>query len=88
MRLTNPNDQNYVSRLLPDTLGKLKDKLPSLGAGEALLIGEAVVIPSLVKISRCEENEPSSNDIPYFELWKEEWRDIDFKQIENHWLGD
>ncbi|HCM1472258.1 TPA: ATP-binding protein [Vibrio parahaemolyticus] len=88
MRLTNPNDQNYVSRLLPDTLGKLKDKLPNLGAGEALLIGESVVIPSLVRIDRCEENEPSSNDIPYFELWKEEWKDIDFVEIENQWLGD
>ncbi|MGF1756651.1 ATP-binding protein [Photobacterium sagamiensis] len=88
MRLTNPNDQNYVSRLLPDTLGRLKDKLPSLGAGEALLIGESVIIPSLVKIDRCVENEPSSNDIPYYELWKEKWKDIDFIEIENHWLGD
>ncbi|EKO3844331.1 ATP-binding protein, partial [Vibrio harveyi] len=88
MRLTNPNDQNYVSRLLPDTLGKLKDKLPNLGAGEALLIGESVVIPSLVRVDRCEENEPSSNDIPYFELWKEKWKDIDFVEIENQWLGD
>ena len=50
MRLTNPSDQNYVSRLLPDTLGNLCEKLPTLGAGEALLIGEAVVMPSLVKI--------------------------------------
>lgn len=39
MRLTNPSDQSYVARLLPDTLGNLCDKLPTLGAGEALLIG-------------------------------------------------
>ncbi|CAG9000293.1 MAG: hypothetical protein CENE_02287 [Candidatus Celerinatantimonas neptuna] len=88
MRLTNPNDQDYVSRLLPDTLGKLKDKLPNLGAGEALLIGESVVIPSLVRIDKCIEHEPSSNDIPYFELWKEEWKNIDFQGITNNWLGD
>lgn len=37
MRLTNPIDQGYVPRLMPDTLGKLCDKLPSLAAGEALL---------------------------------------------------
>ena len=45
MRLTNPNDQGYVKRLLPDTLGNLIEKLPSLSAGEALLIGEAIVMP-------------------------------------------
>lgn len=72
MRLTNPIDQGYVARLMPDTLGKLCDKLPSLAAGEALLIGEALIMPSLVKIDRCDPG-PSSNDIPYFELWKEEW---------------
>jgi len=85
MRLTNPIDQGYVSRLMPDTLGKLCDKLPSLAAGEALLIGEALIMPSLVKIDRC-ILEPSSNDIPYFELWKEEWKNLDFDAIAKTWL--
>lgn len=85
MRLTNPNDQSYVARLLPDTLGNLCDKLPSMGAGEALLIGEAVVMPSLVKIAPCEPP-PSSNDIPYFELWKKEWKTVDFDAIKKTWL--
>lgn len=85
MRLTNPSDQNYVSRLLPDTLGNLCDKLPTLGAGESLLIGEAVVMPSLVKVGRCSP-EPSSSDIPYFQLWKEEWKNIDFPGIKKTWL--
>ena len=74
MRLTNPNDQGYVKRLLPDTLGNLIEKLPSLSAGEALLIGEAIVMPSVVQIDECKENKPSSNDIPYWHLWKEEWK--------------
>jgi DNA helicase HerA-like ATPase len=87
MRLTNPADQNYVSRLLPDTLGNLSDKLPTLGAGEALLIGEAVVMPSLVKIFECNPP-PSSNDIPYFELWKEEWKDVAFDKIKKTWLKE
>ncbi|SER90604.1 hypothetical protein SAMN04487958_104127 [Vreelandella subterranea] len=85
MRLTNPSDQNYVARLLPDTLGNLCDKLPTLGAGEALLIGEAVVMPSLVKVDECDPV-PSSNDIPYFELWKEEWKELDFSEIKKAWL--
>ncbi|UCV23691.1 anti-phage-associated helicase HerA [Ferribacterium limneticum] len=85
MRLTNPSDQSYVSRLLPDTLGNLCDKLPTLGAGEALLIGEAVVMPSLVQIEPCDPA-PSSNDIPYFELWKKQWKNVDFNAIKDTWL--
>ena len=87
MRLTNPSDQSYVARLLPDTLGNLSDKLPTLGAGEALLIGESVVMPSLVKINLCAP-EPSSSDIPYYELWKQEWKSPNFADIKKTWLKE
>ena len=84
MRLTNPNDQNYVKRLLPDTLGNLVDKMSTLKAGESLLIGDAVVLPSIVQIDEC-DLKPSSNDIPYFQLWKEEWKELDIDAIKNEW---
>jgi len=84
MRLTNPNDQSYVRKLLPDTLGDLVDKLPSLKAGECLLIGDAVVLPSVALIDRCDPA-PSSNDIPYYKLWKEEWKDLPFNKIIEEW---
>lgn len=87
MRLTNPSDQSYVARLLPDTLGNLCDKLPTLGAGEALLIGESVVMPSLVKVHRCDPP-PSSTDIPYYQLWKEEWKQLNFEGIKKAWLKE
>ncbi|WP_260497663.1 ATP-binding protein [Listeria ivanovii] len=84
LRLTNPNDQNYVKRLLPDTLGSLIDKMPSLRAGECLLIGDAVTMPSVVQLDRCEP-EPSSNDIPYYELWKKPWIDLEISEIKEIW---
>ena len=84
MRLTNPNDQNYVKRLLPDTMGQLIDKMPTLKSGECLLIGDAVIIPSIVKIEECNPK-PSSNDIPYLELWKQEWLDLDIQAIVDNW---
>ena len=84
MRLTNPNDQNYVKRLLPDTMGQLIDKMPTLKSGECLLIGDSVVIPSIVKIDECNPK-PSSNDIPYLELWKNEWNDLDVGGIIDKW---
>ena len=70
MRLTNPEDQGYVKKLLPDTLGTLIDKMTSLKQGEALLVGESIILPSIIQIDRCFP-EPSSNDIPYWEFWKE-----------------
>lgn len=84
MRLTNPNDQNYVKRLLPDTMGQLIDKMPTLKSGECLLIGDAVVLPSIVKIDECDPK-PSSNDIPYLELWKKEWLNLDVQVIVDNW---
>ncbi len=87
MRLTNPSDQAYVKRLLPDSLGSLIDTMPSLRAGEALLIGESIVLPSIVQIDPCDEgSQPSSNDIPYWELWKEEWKTIDIDKIKSEWF--
>ena len=85
MRVTNPNDQNYVKKLLPDTLGNLTEALPALQCGEALLIGESIVLPSLVKIHRCDP-EPKSSDIKYYEIWKEKWQDVLFKDIVNKWV--
>ncbi len=84
MRLTNPEDQNYVKRLLPDTLGNLTETLPTLQSGEALLIGESIVLPSLVKIDRCDP-EPKSSDIEYFEIWKEQWKNVNFESIMDAW---
>ena len=84
MRLTNPDDQAYVKRLLPDTLGNLTAGLPALEAGEALMIGEASVMPCVVYVTPCKP-EPSSSDIPYFELWKKEWRPVDFGKLAKDW---
>jgi len=86
MRLTNPTDQNYVKRLLPDTLGNLIDNLPSLQSGEGLLLGESIIMPSLVKIEKCDKDkQPSSNDVKYLETWKEKWKDVEFEKIIKKW---
>lgn len=85
MRLTNPDDQNYVKKLLPDTLGNITEILPSLQCGEGLLIGESVIIPCIVKIDEC-TNSPSSSNINYLEEWKKEWKNIDFDELIEEWV--
>jgi len=84
MRLTNPVDQKYVRKLLPDSLGSLVDKMTSLRQGDALLVGESIILPSIITIDRCNP-QPSSNDIPYWELWKEEWKAMNFEELKNEW---
>lgn len=84
MRLTNPDDQGYVKKLLPDTLGPLTQSLPMLQAGEALLIGESSVMPSLIQINECNPA-PSSSDIKYLDEWKKGWKDMDFGPVIDSW---
>ncbi|MGE7119726.1 ATP-binding protein [Peribacillus sp. NPDC046944] len=84
MRLTNPEDQNYVKRLLPDSLGPLTDSLPTLKEGEAILIGDSIVMPSLVTIDPCNPT-PSSNDIHYLQEWKKKWANVEFDHLIENW---
>lgn len=84
MRLTNPEDQGYVKRLLPDSLGPLTDSLPNLQSGEAILIGDSVVMPSLVMID-LPSPEPTSSDVPFLQEWKRKWHDVAFKKITEAW---
>lgn len=84
MRLTNPADQNYVRRLLPDTMGNLVDRMSTLKVGEGLLIGDAVILPSVVRVDTCDPV-PASADIPYWQIWQEQWRSLDVEKISKNW---
>ncbi len=66
--------------MLPDNIGNVTSSLPSLGSGHAIIIGDSMIMPSLVKIEQCKP-EPDSNDIEYLQEWKKQWRGIDFEKI-------
>ena len=48
LRLTNGDDQTTVRRLMPESLEGLMDTLPILDIGEALVVGDAVLLPSRI----------------------------------------
>ena len=50
MRLTNADDQVVIKRLLPDSLGDYSEMLPILDVGEAIVVGDASILPSRIKI--------------------------------------
>jgi uncharacterized protein len=80
MRLTNPADQAYVKRLLPDAVARLTEALPSLEQREALIIGDAISLPTVVKIQSI-ENRPNSNDIHVLTEWRDGWRSMPFARV-------
>ena len=71
MRLTNGDDQNVVRRLLPDSLGGFSDLLPILDTGEALVVGDASLLPTRVRIHEP-ENKPNSGTVPFWDKWSED----------------
>ncbi len=71
MRLTNGDDQNVVRRLLPDSLGGFSDLLPVLDTGEALVVGDASLLPTRVRIQQP-ENKPNSGTVPFWDRWGED----------------
>lgn len=69
LRLTNSSDQSIVKASAPDNLISLIDLLPSLRTGEALVIGEAVKIPTRVRIPLMTPR-PTSEDPKLIECWR------------------
>jgi DNA helicase HerA-like ATPase len=84
LRLTNVNDQNYVKALMPENSNSVSDILPNLDQGECLIVGDATLIPSVVKLEKPNP-EPKSQSINFQDEWKEDWRDIDFTDIIKRW---
>jgi uncharacterized protein len=71
LRLTNAEDQNVVKRLLPDSLGGFAELLPVLDTGEALMVGDASLLPSRIRI-RQPKAQPSSNTVDFWDRWSED----------------
>jgi uncharacterized protein len=84
MRLTNPADQHYVRRLLPDDLAALTGALPSLEQREAIVIGDSISVPSLVVVDDI-EHLPDSHDIPFHTEWQRDWLDIEMEDALAKW---
>ena len=74
MRLTNSDDQNVIKRLLPDSIGNFGDVLPILDVGEALVVGDACLLPSRIIIKRPNP-EPNSSTVKFWDEWSKETTD-------------
>ncbi|MDY6949130.1 MAG: ATP-binding protein [Pseudomonadota bacterium] len=68
MRLTNGDDQSVIKRLLPDSLGSFGELLPVLDVGEALVVGDASLLPTRIRIAEP-ENKPDSQTVAFWDEW-------------------
>ena len=69
LRLTNDGDQAVVRRLIPDSMAGVTDILPLLDTGEAVLLGDAVLLPSRIKLDA-----PSVTPASATRAFWSEWR--------------
>lgn len=67
LRLTNETDQGVIKRLMPDSLAGLTSILPLLDTGEALLLGDAVLLPTRIKLDMPKITPDSATR----DFWKE-----------------
>lgn len=84
LRTTSLDDQAYIRGLIPDSEGNLADVLSSLGRGEALVLGEAVPLPTRVQLYKPNP-EPKSNDVNYVTGWRKGVEDLDVDEIVQLW---
>lgn len=83
LRLTNAADQATVRKLMPESLESLLEVLPIMDIGEALVVGDAVLLPSRIKIHPPEEK-PLSATIDFWTKWQEKPVATDYeKAVEN-----
>lgn len=76
LRLTNETDQGVIKRLMPDSLAGLTSVLPLLDTGEALMLGDAVLLPSRIKLD-CPAITPDSATRDFWREWGTTAPDVD-----------
>lgn len=69
LRLANKVDQAVVRQLLPESLESLMEILPTLDVGEAVVVGDAVLLPTRIKLDKP-NNLPRSATIPFWKRWE------------------
>ncbi len=84
LRITNPDDQAYVRSLVPESEGDLVSVLAGLGRGEALVLGEAVPLPTRLQFDKPNPT-PNSDDVDFYAQWRDGPTDLDVNDIVKRW---
>jgi DNA helicase HerA-like ATPase len=83
LRLTNATDESKVRSELPDSVAGLADALPALRTGEAVIVGEAIELPTRVLIDLPVPG-PAAED-PSLKTWRAEPLELDLAPTIKRW---
>lgn len=84
LRISNPDDQSYVRSLLPDSVRGITSMFSALRRGEAILIGDAMMMPTRILIDRPNPT-PDSADASFSKSWGAEPTDLDVAAVLHAW---
>jgi DNA helicase HerA-like ATPase len=84
LRITNPDDQEYVRALVPDSARGILEALTSLAQGEAIAAGEGVPMPVRFRVT-MPNPPPNAQDIEYANMWARGPEDADVEHIVDCW---
>lgn len=70
LRLTNEQDQSAVKSVMPDSMAGIADILPLLDIGEAIILGDSVLLPSRIKLD-IPKAKPLSLTKNFWREWSE-----------------
>ncbi|NNK32059.1 MAG: DUF87 domain-containing protein, partial [Xanthomonadales bacterium] len=84
LRITNPDDQEYVRALVPDSAHGILESLTSLAQGEAIAVGEAVPTPVRFRVT-MPDPPPNAQDIEYAAMWARGPEEVDVEHIVDCW---
>lgn len=68
LRLSHAADQQVIQKWLPESLGGFAAWLPALDTGEALVVGDASLLPSRIRIAEPTQK-PNGQTIPFWAEW-------------------
>lgn len=84
MRISNPDDQEYLRAMVPDAARGTFSSLTSLGRGEVVAMGAAVPMPVRFHMNKPNPA-PHSQDVDFGEKWSKGGEDIDVEQLVSNW---
>lgn len=84
MRLNNPDDQRYVTKVVSDQFAAMVNMLPILAPGEGFIIGDSVLMPLRTLID-LPARTPRSSDADVFVEWDTPAEPPAFDAILQHW---
>ena len=84
MRLSNPEDQRYIEKVVGDHFSSLLQMLPILRPGEAFVLGDSVLMPMRTLVDMPDPT-PQSSDVDFFKIWSSQAAECNVDAVIADW---